>query len=97
MKIAIIVTLFACLSYLATANYFCGFKLEKKDGKNDKVKLECKDSEVCCEGKLESNDFMGKCIDCGLFNACPTNFKLSGLWGTDAKCEAKKTKPKKLK
>jgi len=94
MKIAIIVTLIAALSCLATANYRCGFKNEKKDGKNEKVPLECKDTEVCCEHSNDDMSFLTKCIECGLFKACPTNFKLSGLWGSDAKCQAKKNKRK---
>jgi hypothetical protein len=95
MKIAIIVTLIAALSCLATA-YRCGYKNERKDGKNEKVPLECKETEVCCEHSNDEMSFLTKCIDCGLFKACPTNFKLAGIWGSDAKCQAKK-KQRKLK
>ena len=97
MKIAIIVTLIAALSCLISADGYCGYRREKKDGKNVDVRLECKETQVCCEHKNEEISYLGNCIDCGLFNACPTNFKLSGFWGSDAKCQAKKNKPKKLK
>jgi hypothetical protein len=98
MKIAIIGTLIACLSFEATATYGCGYTRGKKDGKNVDVKLECKESEVCCKHKNEDLSYLGNCVSCELFKSCPTSFKLDGLWGSDAKCVAKKAKhAKKLK
>lgn len=97
MKFAIIVTMIAALSCLISADYHCGYRVEKKDGKNVQVRFDCKETEVCCNHKSEESSFMGKCLECGLFNGCPTSFKLSGFWGSDAKCQAKKNKPKKLK
>ncbi len=97
MKIALIVTLFACLSYLATANKNCGYKEEKKDEQTVRVQLECRETEVCCLKKLENNEFLGKCIDHSLFIKCGSSFKLRSQWAREAQSEAKTTKLKKLK